>query len=463
MRDSRTFIISSDDEDYDDLENEMIQMKDIEHLIEPRNGEVDNYEQLHRFVAKFNNGENESFDFVRKNKDIGKDFFSRIRSAIKHPRRKRNDENEKEALLTMENSIDEESNIDKSTVSNDVDELEETTTSTRKTTTTEISKTTEETTIGTEQGTTTTIWDKPETSITSEEFTENQESKTTTKTTEKWKATDETTEKFKTTDETTENWKTTDETTKKWKITDEATETTESFQNISTSTVSQETATTISGSNEFKTTESWETTVDTTKNEGQNKATELTTTTEAPMEYERIMPEYSADIENITVDEITFKYSEEEIQSTMKKLLKKQLDIKKPRNCSNFKGFKYGVTALECAFDDLVKSSDSIQKRTSAARLWKILKIWLIIYVIIAVPCWCTRGWCCCCCRCKSCFPYRMIDYEKQYYAKNPPGILVEKLPKGKEKAEEQAPIKYEATLYEEDAYADFESAIRHL
>ncbi|KAI4477867.1 hypothetical protein M0804_012347 [Polistes exclamans] len=65
-------------------------------------------------------------------------------------------------------------------------------------------------------------------------------------------------------------------------------------------------------------------------------------------------------------------------------------------------------------------------------------------------------GWCCCWFRCKICFPRERIIFVKQYYAQNPPGILIPKLNKKK-------PIKYEPSEFEQDMHEMLETAIKNI
>lgn len=53
MQDTRTFVISSDDEDYDADESEMIRPKDIDH-IESLVEDKKKYTPLHSYVARYN-------------------------------------------------------------------------------------------------------------------------------------------------------------------------------------------------------------------------------------------------------------------------------------------------------------------------------------------------------------------------------------------------------------------------
>ncbi|XP_045776678.1 uncharacterized protein LOC123875067 isoform X1 [Maniola jurtina] len=86
------------------------------------------------------------------------------------------------------------------------------------------------------------------------------------------------------------------------------------------------------------------------------------------------------------------------------------------------------------------------------SRLWKIVKVWFVIYLVVAVPLWCTRGWCCCCLFCKSFKPTQTIDEAKMFLEANPPGVLQDK--KG-------GIIFYEPTSNERECYEKFGHLIR--
>ncbi|XP_008212066.2 uncharacterized protein LOC103317097 isoform X1 [Nasonia vitripennis] len=191
---------------------------------------------------------------------------------------------------------------------------------------------------------------------------------------------------------------------------------------------------------------------------------EPTTTNETKksLEYEKIFPEYSSEIEEIKANNFTYNFTDDEIEKTLKNLAKKTFDFKKPRNCSAFESSKYGIQAIECAISDLQHVKNRNEAKKVLAKVWKITKVWLCIYVIIAIPCWCQKGWCCCCFRCKFCFPRKIIMIEKKYFSENPPGILVESTTNDKQKSAAQT-IKYEPTIFEQDAYEKFESAIKNL
>ena len=121
------------------------------------------------------------------------------------------------------------------------------------------------------------------------------------------------------------------------------------------------------------------------------ETTEETEVTE-PMEYEKIMPEYGAEIEELKTDKFTYNFTDDEIEKSLKKIVKKTLNFKKPTNCSEFKGWKYGVQAIECAIGDYKDAKNHTAAKVALGRSWKIIRVWLILYVCIAVPCWCQNG-----------------------------------------------------------------------
>lgn len=114
--------------------------------------------------------------------------------------------------------------------------------------------------------------------------------------------------------------------------------------------------------------------------------------TEKPMEYEKIFPEYGSEIEELKANNFTYNFTDDEIEKTLKNLAKKTFDLKKPRNCSAFKGFKYGIQAIECAISDLQHVKNHTQAKKVIAKVWKIVQVWLCVYVIIAIPCWFQKG-----------------------------------------------------------------------
>ncbi|KAL6444724.1 hypothetical protein ACFW04_002059 [Cataglyphis niger] len=180
--------------------------------------------------------------------------------------------------------------------------------------------------------------------------------------------------------------------------------------------------------------------------------------TESPDEelydYEKFKKEYEQQLEyNIEHGKVLNYTEKEELEDIPKEALKGS-------NCTKEELSQIGIKALKCLLYDYQHVKDITHINKILARTWLVLKIWLLIYICLAIPCWCQRGWCCCCFRCKFCFPKKRIKFAKQYYAMNPPGTFVKDLKKEKYIKE---PIKYEATEYEYNAYETFETAIRNI
>lgn len=78
----------------------------------------------------------------------------------------------------------------------------------------------------------------------------------------------------------------------------------------------------------------------------------------------------------------------ETLKSSVEKMIK--FDTK-PRNCTEEEIKNIGFKAVHCIFEDYKNHRQS--PRVLAARLWRIAKIWFMVYLVIAVPLWCTRGY----------------------------------------------------------------------
>ncbi|KAL0131072.1 hypothetical protein PUN28_002573 [Cardiocondyla obscurior] len=173
------------------------------------------------------------------------------------------------------------------------------------------------------------------------------------------------------------------------------------------------------------------------------------------MEYEQQLED---DIKKGKV--LNYTEKEEQKKGALKLTFKKIMDLKRPRNCTKEEISQIGIKAIECLLYDYQHAKDVTTVKIVLSKTWLVFRVWLLIYICLAIPCWCQRGWCCCCLRCKFCFPRKRIMFVKQYYAKNPPGVFVKDLKKEKSVKE---PVKYEATEYEYIAYENFETAIRNI
>ncbi|XP_061722094.1 uncharacterized protein LOC133528655 [Cydia pomonella] len=92
-------------------------------------------------------------------------------------------------------------------------------------------------------------------------------------------------------------------------------------------------------------------------------------------------------------------------------------------------------------------------REISPDRVWSIIQIWLLIYIVLAIPLWCTIGRCCCCLVCK-CFKAQETIREAKLYAMwNPPGVL----------RKSAGDVLYTPSEREKEAYEELEHLIRTL
>ncbi|XP_077275145.1 uncharacterized protein LOC143904378 isoform X1 [Temnothorax americanus] len=213
-----------------------------------------------------------------------------------------------------------------------------------------------------------------------------------------------------------------------------------------------------------------ETTSDATKNlldqssisERSSTLADNSSSHEESYDYERFKMEYEQQLDDDIKEGKVLNYTEkkEPLKNTLKGALKRIMDLKRPKNCTEEELSQIGIKAIECLLYDYQRAKDITTAKLILSRTWLVFRVWLLIYICFAIPCWCQRGWCCCCFRCKFCFPRKRIILVKQYYATNPPGIFVKDLKKVEDVKE---PVKYEATEYEYNAYKTFEAAIRNI
>ncbi|XP_076392688.1 uncharacterized protein LOC143265291, partial [Megachile rotundata] len=172
-------------------------------------------------------------------------------------------------------------------------------------------------------------------------------------------------------------------------------------------------------------------------------------------DYGKFKKEYEEQIaEDITTNNKTFNDTEKK-QEQPKEILKKLFSYE---NCTEVSK-KLGIKAVDCLINNYEHEMDKPVVKKTLSKIWLIIKVWFLIYICLAIPCWCHKGWCCWCLRCNVFFPRKRIRFAKKYYATNPPGIL--SMPT--EKTEEKQLITYEPTEFEEDAYKIFEAAIRNI
>lgn len=119
--------------------------------------------------------------------------------------------------------------------------------------------------------------------------------------------------------------------------------------------------------------------------------------TESPDEesydYKKFKMEYEQQLEYNIKHEKIFNYTEKkELEDTPKEVLKRIMNLKKFKNCTKEDLSRIGIKALECLLYDYQRVKDITHVRRILSRTWLVLKIWLLIYICLAIPCWCQRG-----------------------------------------------------------------------
>ncbi|KAF7379730.1 hypothetical protein HZH68_016678 [Vespula germanica] len=198
-----------------------------------------------------------------------------------------------------------------------------------------------------------------------------------------------------------------------------------------------------------------------------NKYINLSTTMEDTMEptdeddydYDAFKMEYEQQFKKDKKLSDKLHYTHTEKQMTEEQIIKKPIEkvTDTTESCTKKDMDYFGFKAIKCLIYNYQHVKDTTEAKRTLSKMWLMVKVWLCIYVCIAIPCWCQRGrWCCWWLRCKMFFPRKRIIFVKQYYMRNPPGILIPKLSKKK-------PIKYEPSEYEQDMYEKLEAAIRNI
>lgn len=114
---------------------------------------------------------------------------------------------------------------------------------------------------------------------------------------------------------------------------------------------------------------------------------------EEPYDYEKFKLEYEEQLQYGIKHGKTFNYTEkEESEDTPKKALKRIIDMKQPKNCTKEEISQIGIKAIGCLVYDYQRARDITTVRKVLSRTWLILRVWLLIYICLAIPCWCQRG-----------------------------------------------------------------------
>lgn len=114
---------------------------------------------------------------------------------------------------------------------------------------------------------------------------------------------------------------------------------------------------------------------------------------EESYDYERFKMEYEQQLEYDIKHKKILNYTEkEELKDTPKKALKRIIDLKRPKNCTKEELSQIGIKAIECLLYDYQRTKDITTAKIVLSRSWLVFRIWLLIYICLAIPCWCQRG-----------------------------------------------------------------------
>ncbi|KAK9293969.1 hypothetical protein QLX08_011262 [Tetragonisca angustula] len=178
---------------------------------------------------------------------------------------------------------------------------------------------------------------------------------------------------------------------------------------------------------------------------------------EEAYDYNQFKKEYEEQIEKYIYSNKTINFTDEEkLKEQPKEVLQKLIDFK---NCTNITGV-FNIKPLNCLIHNYEQQKDKPVVKRLLQKIYLTIKVWFLIYVCVAIPCWCHKGWCCWCFRFKFCFPKKRILFAKQYYANNPPGVFRQIQIK---KEKEREPITYEPTIFEEDRYEKLKAEIKNI
>jgi len=110
-------------------------------------------------------------------------------------------------------------------------------------------------------------------------------------------------------------------------------------------------------------------------------------------DYEKFKMEYEQQLDYNIRHGKALNYTEkEDLEDTPKKALERIISLKQPKNCTKEELSQIGIKAIECLVYDYRRTRDMATMKKVLSRTWLVLRVWLLIYVCLAIPCWCQRG-----------------------------------------------------------------------
>ncbi|KAF2881692.1 hypothetical protein ILUMI_24474 [Ignelater luminosus] len=194
------------------------------------------------------------------------------------------------------------------------------------------------------------------------------------------------------------------------------------------------------------------------KNKSSEKAKTVSSNndTDKDYDYNALKAEYDFNLQSFRKNKLFLNYNETKDEETVKEavevIFKGETTSK---NCTEADRKGIGLKAAKCIWNDLTKKGlNKKERKTIFRRITTIIFIWLLVYLLVAIPCWCQRGWCCCCFQCKFCKPRERIDVAKKYLLDNPIGVY---------HTPEYEKVTYTPTNYEKYAQKRLEKALMKL
>lgn len=114
---------------------------------------------------------------------------------------------------------------------------------------------------------------------------------------------------------------------------------------------------------------------------------------EESYDYERFKIEYEHQLESDIKEGKVLNYTEKEKPKKMlKETLKRIMDLKRPKNCTKEELSQIGIKAIECLLYEFQRTKDITTAKIALSKTWLVFRVWLLIYICLAIPCWCQRG-----------------------------------------------------------------------
>lgn len=114
---------------------------------------------------------------------------------------------------------------------------------------------------------------------------------------------------------------------------------------------------------------------------------------EESYDYEKFKMEYEQQLEYDIKERKVLNYTEtEEPKDTPRGALKRIMDLKRPENCTKEEINQIGIKAIECLLYSYQHTKDITTVKMILSRTRLVFRVWLLIYICLAIPCWCQRG-----------------------------------------------------------------------